>query len=890
MEQGKLSYQQLEQRIKDLELQNSYFRLITNSLQEIVFIISRENKLLCINNYAAEKFGLEVDKIKGENLSDVFPAEIVKSLGSKLAVHFLSGNQSKFVSKINLNRETVWLDINLMPIQEDTEKAEKMLCVIKDISDKIMAEEALQESEEKLKSIVNNIPAAVYRCLHDEHWTMIYISDMIEQISGYPASDFIDNKERSFGSIIVEYDKSYVNEKISKAISEKVPFDIEYKIRLKDGKEKWVHEQGSGAYNEHGDLLFIDGSIIDNTEKKLIEDSLKDSEEKFRTFIENTTDSYFLLKHGLFIECNKTALDIWNCTREDVIGKTPVAFSPEFQPDGRRSDEKAKEMVDLAFAGISHSFYWQHKTKDGQLIDEEVVLKPIQYKGEKVVLAIGRDITLQKKTALALKESEEKYRMLVENQEEGISILSGDEIFMFANPAAEKIFGVSNGGLVNRSLAQFVSSKELERVRKQTEKRLSGEKSSYELEILCAKGAAKTLLVSAAPYLDKDGDYKGSFGIFRDITTLKIVERALQDSENRYRTLAEITDEGIVIHQDGKIVDVNPSLLKMVNMSEEEIKKKSIFEFVHPDYLDFVKAKIEEGFTGFYEIEVINSEGNTIPVEIKVKNLKNKNENLRVFSVHDITERKINEQKLIKSEQKLRMANATKDKFFSIIAHDLKNPVGNFSQLCHFLNKNFEKYTSEELKRMIEKMHRHSDNTFKLLNNLLTWARIQQDKIDLSPEEFCLCDLVKRSTSLLSEDFKRKEIRLSMDVNSEMHPFANKVSIDLVIRNILSNAIKFTPRKGSIDILAKLLENQEGNPCCVELCIGDSGIGIPKTHLKNLFEIDKDYSSQGTEAEEGTGLGLILCKEFVEKNGGAIRVESEESKGSRFIFTIPLRK
>ena len=749
---------------------------------------------------------------------------------------------------------------------------------------KIKTEESFLVNEEKYKNIISNIPVALYRCMNDENWTMIHISDTIEKLTGYPSSDFINNHIRSFSSIIDKKDNELLSEFINKALSEQSSFTAEYKISTRSGAIKWMVEQGSGVYNETGELLYIDGSLYDNTEKKHIEKSLKESEEKFKAFIENTTDAYHLLRNGYFIECNQAALAIWNCTREEMIGHSPIEFSPEFQPDGKRSDEKVKEKIEAALRGISQRFYWQHKTKEGQLLDEEVILKPIVYKGENVILTCGRDVTKQKNIERALRENEEKYRILVENQAEGISILDIDEYFLFANPAAERIFGVKEGQLLNRNLKEFMVAEQFKRIQQETQKRISGKKSTYEIEIINAKGVKKTLLVSSSPYLHKDGIYRGAFGIFRDISDLKKVEKALSESENRYKTLTEITDEGIIIHENGIILDVNPSLLRLLKTTEKNLIQRPVFDFIHPNYHDIVKQKMEEKYEGTYEIEIINQDGAIFPVELKTKNYLIDKVNKRVISIRDITERKKKDDILLKSKQELIKANATKDKFLSIIAHDLRSPFNAIIGFSELLLDRIKDNDLIEIEKFSQLILYSANQSSTLLSNLLVWARAQSSNFTISPERCQLEPLINRVVDLLKINANSKQIGIGTIIMKDIIVEADKQMLETVIRNLLSNAIKFTPSYGKITISTEILENN------VQIAISDTGIGISTKGIAQIWQLGSNYITPGTNQESGTGLGLVLCREFIEKHKGKILVDSEPGKGTTFTVILPLNQ
>jgi two-component system, sensor histidine kinase and response regulator len=232
-------------------------------------------------------------------------------------------------------------------------------------------------------------------------------------------------------------------------------------------------------------------------------------------------------------------------------------------------------------------------------------------------------------------------------------------------------------------------------------------------------------------------------------------------------------------------------------------------------------------------------------------------------------------------EQALLEANASKDKFFSIIAHDLRNPFTSLLGLTEVLVENFERYDGAKIKLMLTHLHSASKTLYDLLKNLLEWSRLERGLLTPEPTKISLTSMVNMAMQVLADNAARKEIRLKNLLPAECTVYADLKMIQTVIRNLLSNALKFTPTGGVVTISARQQTHE------VEITVADTGVGIPPENLSHLFRIDTKTSSQGTAGEEGTGLGLILCKELVEKNGGAIHVESEPSRGSRFWFTLP---
>lgn len=239
--------------------------------------------------------------------------------------------------------------------------------------------------------------------------------------------------------------------------------------------------------------------------------------------------------------------------------------------------------------------------------------------------------------------------------------------------------------------------------------------------------------------------------------------------------------------------------------------------------------------------------------------------------------------KLKRSNLELNEINAAKDKFFTIISHDLRGPTGSLTSFLQHLESNFDHFSEKELKETVAVLSKSAENVNELLENLLIWARSQANRIEYRPENLDLNNSVERVLKNLGQQATSKEIAILFDNKEGIDVFADQNMLQAILRNILSNAIKFTHRGGRINIDLKRISDDKAL-----VQVSDTGVGIQKSKLKQLFDISDSYHTQGTENEMSTGLGLIMVKDFVEKNGGSVSVESELNKGTVVSFTLPL--
>ncbi|MFA5972380.1 MAG: HAMP domain-containing sensor histidine kinase [Lentimicrobiaceae bacterium] len=248
----------------------------------------------------------------------------------------------------------------------------------------------------------------------------------------------------------------------------------------------------------------------------------------------------------------------------------------------------------------------------------------------------------------------------------------------------------------------------------------------------------------------------------------------------------------------------------------------------------------------------------------------------------EMKEREKAEAHLEMSLQDLARLNKNKDKLFSILAHDLRSPLGSMMNLSSLLVENIKDFDESELMEAITALNKSATQTFELLNDLLAWSTIQMGRGESMKTVFPVSEVISENILSLKEDTLRKQIGIHSDIDPAITAFADKYAIHTILRNLLNNAIKFTPNQGSITMKA------EENDKYVKISVMDNGIGISQERQKKIFRVDTVSSTPGTEGENGTGFGLILCKELIESNGGEIGFESEEGKGSTFYFTIPV--
>ena len=370
--------------------------------------------------------------------------------------------------------------------------------------------------------------------------------------------------------------------------------------------------------------------------------------------------------------------------------------------------------------------------------------------------------------------------------------------------------------------------------------------------------------------------------ILTDISEQVRAEAARRESEERYRLLSDVTLEGIVIHKNGVVRDLNPSLSALCGYERDEILGVNILELIiHEEDRDIVRSNILKEYAQPYTVRAVKKSGEVFFAELEARNFVTRDETLRVAAVRDITPRKLAEREIAQINEQLRQAVAEKDMLFAIIAHDLKSPMSGLVVSTEMLAREPEIFSEQDFGLLAAALHKNARNTFDLLEDLLQWARMSQGGMDFEPTPTTLDSLLHMGLSTAQELAKNKEISLLQNLPPGLTVLVDQPMIKTVIRNVLFNAIKFTPRQGEIAIAARQTERR------VTMAIQDNGIGMSEQVLSSIFSLEKGKRQLGTDGEKGTGLGLVLCKQFVEKHGGRIWLESRPGKGTTVYFTLP---
>lgn len=617
-------------------------------------------------------------------------------------------------------------------------------------------------------------------------------------------------------------------------------------------------------------------------------DALHQSEQRYKMLVENAFDAIYLIRNHQFEYVNKRYEQLTGYSSEEVL-------SPDFDISLTLTP-KSKEVMENRYEArlkgekLPSRYDFQVKRKDGKIIDVELSTASLSQNNEVLVLGIMRDIS-NRVLARAVIENEKAYfKHLFESLPFGVVVLNFQDVVLDCNTEFLKMFKLEKKAVIKSTITDLIVPDYLkEEGDAITSDIISGNIIAKETVRMVSDGKLLQVAINGQPMTLPDGS-QIIFGIYQDITGRKKTEQALNQERDLMNALMDNIPDTIYFKDTAsKFTRINQAQQKTLGVkTTDEAIGKSDFDFF--DQAHSQKAFEEERLVMTKNKPMINriekiktSKGWKwfSATKVPLKNVDGKIIGLAGIS-RDITELKLLEEALRQNEQHLKNMNAEKDKLFSIIAHDLRSPFNSFIMLTDmYMNKEYG-MNEEDLQQIASTMHKSAANLSDLLDNLLDWSRLQRGLLDIEVIEFELLPLINSNIEGLSEIILNKKLTVDNQVNAGYRLKADRNMVSSIFRNLLVNAIKFTREGGLITIESGIIQSY------YFFSVADNGIGMPKTILKNLFKIDGKTGRKGTDDEATSGLGMILVKEFLEKQGGYIEVQSVENEGSKMTAYLPV--
>ncbi|MFP4060211.1 MAG: PAS domain S-box protein [Bacteroidales bacterium] len=586
---------------------------------------------------------------------------------------------------------------------------------------------------------------------------------------------------------------------------------------------------------------------------------------------------------GKFIEVNRVACERLGYTREELLNMSYINI------DDKDSSTDLKPIIEKIIKREPCTFRQVHVSKNGKKIPVEIHAKPIQIGGKPATISIVTDI----RDRVASIERQEKLLHIIESAPIGIAMVNREGALVDCNRHFEKIVGYTREVLLELSYKKLTFQEDLKQEIPLIKKLWKKEISDYRIEKRYIKknGDIKWVEVSCS-LLERPGmrtEY--AFAFVQDITERVNTRKKLEESEKKLKYAEKIAKIGYFeIDIKSKTCKCSDEIYEIFGITPEEVldvqSMDNFTRFIH----DTDKEKvINSFFRGIHAAEpmqlnfrIKRKDKKTRVIQSRTEVILHDNqEPVSVFgTIQDITDQEKARRLLQQQNRKLTGLNDTKDKLFSIISHDLKAPYNNLLGFTELLYRKIKSGDLAKIEEYAYYINTSARQGYELLQRLLEWSVTQTGKIEISKEDIFPFKIVNEEIESLKISAVKKDIIIQNELDQELTIYSDPNVFRIITRNLLSNAIKFTPAGGQIDISAVR------TPDKTYIGIRDTGVGLTEQEIARLFKLKKT-DTRGTAGEKGTGLGLLICKELVEKAGGKITVESHKGLGSTFMITLP---
>jgi len=633
-------------------------------------------------------------------------------------------------------------------------------------------------------------------------------------------------------------------------------------------------------------------------QKRLLQ-LLKDDNQLFDELLTNSKEGIILIdKNYQICEWNAGIETITDIPKVDVIGKNFLEII-EFLLPKVSANIKLKSFIRNVlqnsfnkhnFRLLDKSIYLGISNTKNEKKYINTLFTNIQINNEQFLGIISKDITEEKLFRRTVYQNEKHLDILFNNDAIGIAIGKPDGGLYKINQKFMDIVGFSFHELRNFNLINLIHSDDQREVFELFEKTKSnkGKKFSFKKRVRQKSGNKLWVRSHVNFQWSSDKQLEMIVIFLEDISSQKKAEDALRESERKYRFIAEKASDIIYsISLDKKITFYNRAAERIFEVPVEELAKKEYSHLMLPKDKEFAKKLHQERLAGkkspIFRHAFKTPKGKIVHLEFSVNPLfDDYNQVIGSLGIaRDITARVKAEEKITEKNNQLQELVKTKDKLLSVIAHDLRDPFNTLIGFSEILQDQYYELSEEEILKYLQQINFASNNGFNLLTNLLDWSKTQTDKIKSIPEEKNITKIIHHVILYVKNSALAKNIEINFNHSKKLIANIDENMLRTVLRNLIINAIKFSYKNDVINITTV------DNPDEIIISIKDYGTGIRKDEIEHILNKDINFTKPGTDLEKGTGLGLIICKEFIQQWGGTLTIDSAYGKGSTFSFSIP---
>ncbi|TFF88995.1 MAG: PAS domain S-box protein [Promethearchaeota archaeon] len=760
--------------------------------------------------------------------------------------------------------------------------------IMTNITDIVLKDKKLEESEKKYRHLFQNSPYAVG--IFNPKGILIDINESANDImSVHTIKDLTGRHYKEIWGF-VEKNKpliSLFDEKFQNLIQTEEPLEFEFPIYLTLGGKKWVHINASVIKLDNEKIFqFI---IRDITESKNYEQRLEESNQIFEIFDRQSFISMIILQDNIVKYCNEKFLNVVGYSKEEVENWNPGEFIKIIHPEYR---EFVKEQIIKKQRGdkdVIQNYEFRGLRKNGETYWGNCYTNTVMYNGKISDLVISLEVTERKEIERKLKESEKKYRTIFNSASDLIMIHDLHGRILEANQVAEYRLKYTKEELLNMKPVDFVSTKYIDEVPNRIKSTIEKGLMVYESEHISKEGEKIPVEISLRLI-----EYEGKpaiLNISRDITDRKKAEKALKESEEKFRTIAEQSVIGIKILLNDKITYLNKAYAEIIGYPYKEIKNwtsKSMAKAVYGKDLKSVADALlkfnpnpENPIT--YISRILTSKNQIKWIESTLKSIKFKGKDSILGTIIDVTKQK-------EAEMNLKKISKLKTDLLRRTSHELKTPLVSIKGFTNLLLDIKAGEFDEETIEIINEIKFGTERLENLVKDILETAKLESDKVKLDKKYGDLSFLIRYVVKSLKNIAESRNQTIELNIHDKLITYFEKEKIFQVLENLLSNAIKYTPPNGTIEIATEV--NKKKDQFIVK--ISDTGIGLSDEDKKRLFTQFGKIERYGRGLDiniEGSGLGLYISKQLVELHGGKVWAESEGiNMGSTFYFSLPIIK
>jgi len=748
---------------------------------------------------------------------------------------------------------------------------------IRDITERKLAEMALQESGEMYRNLVQKLPDGVYKSTPEGKF--VDVNPAMVTMLGFASKEELMAIEIKTQLYFEPSDRE------SLVLQEQLEEMAVYRLKKKDGSELWVEDHGWYNSDKNGNITFHEGIMRDITTRRQADKTLRESEERHRTILQTAMDGFWMTDlEGHLLDVNETYCRMSGYSAQELLTMniSDVRVSDE-GIDIISSNEKIKEQGE-------HSFETKNRRKDGSIYDVEVNVKYLPVDGGRLVTFL-HDITERKKAEIALKKSEKLFQTMAEASPVGIFKTTNDGYTTYVNPKWSLLSGLSFEEALGNGWLKAVHLEDKELIGEGWQIATKNLKSSYsEYRFVRPDGSIVWVIGQAIPELNTENEIVGYIGTITDNTDRKMANEALKVSEEKLRTVFNTMEEGLALNEflindsgelvDYRILEVNPAYERILGLNTEQVTGKLATEAYQ-----ISQENIKELLKTFHDDDrpPITEEFDEKLDRWKLVSNSHPIGNKFVTSFFDITDRKKIEIELLFAKEKAEESDKLKSAFLANMSHEIRTPMNGILGFAELLKT--PNLTGAEQMEYIQIIKKSGDRMLNIINDIVDISKIEAGQVKIFITETKVNEQTEFLYSFFKPEVESKGVQFILRnglPGNEAIINTDKEKVYAVLTNLIKNAIKFTG-KGSIEIgyikkVATLL---------LEFYVKDTGFGIPKDRQLAIFDRFVQADIADTRAFQGAGLGLSISKAYVEMLGGNMWVESKEGKGSTFYFTIP---